>query len=112
GDDVVNRLEADGVERPRTVAVRVERLVAGREHAAVTVAIHKAVRRVAVRLDGRILVDAVRVLQQGRRLDPDGAALRGRRVSQFNVLHFQRDVLYPVAVLAKPFAIGVLRSQG
>ena len=68
-DDVIDRFEANRIECPGTVAVRIERLVARREDAVIAVAVDEGVRRVAIGLDGSQLVDTSFILQErGRRL--------------------------------------------
>ena len=111
-DDVVDRLQADRVERARAVAVRVERLVAGGEDAAVAVAVDEAVRRVAVGADGGVLVDAVLVLAAASGgVTPTAPAADGRLVGRRDVVHFEGDVLHAVAVGRQAGVVGVVGAQ-
>src|SRR5262249_4909350 len=81
-DDVVDRLEADGVESSRAIAIRIERLIPRGKDALIAVAIDKGVRGIAVSLDGGVLVNAGFILEQRGRDDadgppPDGAVVGG-----------------------------------
>ena len=110
-DNVVDRFEANRIEGSRTVAVRIERLVARREDAVIAVAIDEGVSRVAIGLDGSQLVDTGFILQERGRRHGDGAARDGAFKSGRHVIYLQSDVLNTVAVQNQALALRMIPRQ-
>ncbi len=110
-DDVIDGNQAGSAEGALAVALGIDRLVAGGEHALVVVAVDEGVRGVAVGLDGGVVVDAVLVLDALRRRDGDGAALAGLAPGEVDVVDLERDVLHAIAVQQQPAVVRVAGRQ-
>ncbi len=108
---MIDGRQDDGAESGGTVALGVDRQIAGGEHTTIVIAIDEAMQRIAVGADGRGLVDAEFIFQPLRFAHAGRAPAHGMVISRLDVVHFEGNVLHAVAVLAQAFAVGMLITQ-